>query len=126
MLSGLFIAILMLLGTMAFNVSFAVSGTQSAYLGLYKGIVERNVLVVRDGDRYGEIPYFDLVGLQGDLEIYFHDNLRNCCRSYSFSLTGKERHYAGYIDAVRIDLSVQLTMTWAKDYVAIFTIERNS
>ena len=125
MLSGLLIATLLLLGTMAFNASYAVSGTQSAYLGLYKGIVERNVLVVRDGDYYGKIPYFDLVGLQSDLDIYFHDNLSRCCRSYSFSLTGRERHYAGYIDAVRIELSVRMTLTWEKDYVAIFTIERN-
>ena len=125
MLSGLIVATLALAGTIAFNSAFAFSGVHKAYLGLYKGIVERNVYVVASGDGYADKPYIDLIGLKEDLTDYFRVNLRPYCRHYSFSLTGGEDTLTGRINAVRIDLDTQLTLTWRKQFRAIFTIERN-
>lgn len=125
MLSGLIIATLALFGTIAFNASYAFSGVSSAYLGLYKGIIERNVYVAGEDGNYAPTPYIDLAGLESDLNDYFLANLSPYCRDYSYEVRGRARRFSGYTDAVRINLSVQLTLTWHRDYTAVFAIERN-
>ena len=124
MLSGLILATLALIGTLSFNFTYAISGTQTAYLGLYKGIVEKNVFVVGENDQYAATPYFDIAGLDADLEDYFLLNLRPYCRAYSYEVKGKSRNENGYIDALRITLDVQLTLTYGRQYLAIFVLER--
>ena len=126
MLSGLIVATLGLIGTILFNSAFAFSNVQTAYLGLYKGIVERNVLVTNDQGEYSGTPYFDLNGLREDLGLYFQSDLKPYCRDYDYVVTGASHNEYGYIDAVKIKLDVQITLTWQKDYTAVFAITRRN
>ena len=125
MLSGLLISVILFFSVLFFNAAYAVYGTQSAYLGLYKGIVENNVMVVAEhSDSYAPTPFFDMDGLRRDLDEYFALNLKYCARSYSFEVKGKARRYAGLIDAVRINLDVQMTLTLSQSYTAVFALEK--
>ena len=124
MLSGLIVATLALMGTLAFNFTYACSGARAAYLGLYKGIVEKNVFVVGEGDQYAPRPYFDIPGLRADLNDYFTVNLKPYCRSYEYEVHGRSRQDDDFIDAVRITMNVQLTLTFGEEYAAVFVLDR--
>ena len=77
----------MVLVVLGFHNAYCISGVHSAYLGLYKGIVEEAVIVTDKHGEYFNAPQFYLPYLKDLLTVYYRVNLAPYCREYRFDVT---------------------------------------
>lgn len=121
-------ALTMLLVTVGFSTIHDLNGIQSAYLGLYKGIVEDSVAVLGAEGGYARMPSIYLPKLRGDLKEYFAVNLSPYCREYRFSCVGYQAHYGKeiYIVGVGISFSAKINDLTTVEKRADFHIERSA
>ena len=75
--------VLVLLG---FHNAYCISGVHSAYLGLYKGVVEEAVVVVNDSGQYLGSPQFHIPYLRKLLSDDYAVNLAPYCRNYTYDV----------------------------------------
>ena len=80
----------MVLVVLGFHNSYCISGVHSAYLGLYKGIVEECVIVADADGNYLDAPQFHVPRLRNLLKDYYATNLAPYCRSYTFDITKRD------------------------------------
>ena len=120
--------IALLLTLVGFHRVYCLNGVESAYLGLYKGLLEECVVVAdRNGNYYGA-PYFFLPKLEDRLEQYYRVNLAPYCREYEFVLRSLDPRAGAEGDdfarAVEIVFYVEIDDIIQKTRKAQFFIER--
>ena len=121
-------ALTMLLVTVGFSTIHDLNGIQSAYLGLYKGIVEDSVGVLTAEGDYLRMPSIYLPKLREDLKDYFTVNLSPYCREYRFSCVGFQSRYGKetYTVGVSISFSAKINDLTTVNKRADFHIERSA
>ena len=126
MMLFIYAAFAMVLGASLGASAYASFGTQQAYLGLYKGILERHVVVLDASGSYLAKPYFDLDGLRQSLHVYFLNNLAPYCREYDYAVRVSADYGPEYPTAIEIDLHTSYAHLWNRSYSAYFSIERTN
>lgn len=72
----------LVLVTTSFHYMYCLNGIEEAYLGLYKGVVEKAVVVSSTSGAYLSSPTFHLATLRKVLDEYLLVNLSPYCRSF--------------------------------------------
>lgn len=121
----LFSCVVLCLVTVAWHDAYCLTGIESVYLGLYKGVLEEAVVLAKR--RPGDIkqPTFYLPRLRSVLSVYFNENLTPYCREYTFSARGVTSG-TDYSTQVTITFYARISDVREKTKTAYFRIERSS
>ena len=121
----IYAAFAMVLGVSLGASAYASFGAQQAYLGLYKGIFERHVVVADYDGTYLAKPYFDMEGLRQSLHVYFLNNLSPYCSEYDYALQVTEDYGPDRPTGLKLDLHAKYAHLFEHTYSAYFSIERS-
>ena len=123
-------SIVLVLMVTGFRFVYCVSSVESAYLGLYKGLVERAVVVATQSGIYALKPMIYLPKLRADLQDYFEERLAPYCQEYSFSLSNilpvSAVSLKNYSYGVSISFLAEIDDIHVKQKTAEFYIRRNT
>ena len=119
----------MLLVLIGFNQAYCISGIHSAYLGLYKGIVEESVIVANSGGNLYTSPFIHVERLNALLETYYQVNLSPYCRSYRYTakaFDGTKETSATLTKTVRLTFVATISQAQQISKEAIFSVIRSN
>ena len=87
MVEALFSFLLLAISVHGFLCCHCLLGVNTVYLGLYKGMFEKAVVVASSTGEYEPYPYFDMGELRREVEEYFALNLPKYTTSYGYELS---------------------------------------
>ena len=119
----------MLLVLIGFNQAYCISGIHTAYLGLYKGIVEESVVVANSGGNLYASPFIHIERLNALLETYYQVNLSPYCRSYRYTakaFDGAKETSATLTKTVRLTFVATISQAQHISKEAIFSVIRSN
>lgn len=105
-------AVALCMTIVCFDYAYRLPNIETAYLGLYKGLVEKAVVVVDSHGDYLERPYFHLSLLSKAVDAHLKTNLAQYCPDYRYEVIRHpdDSEYApsGYANIVRIAFECDL------------------
>ena len=105
-------SVAMCMAIVCFDYAYRLPNIETAYLGLYKGLVEKAVVVVDAHGDYLERPYFHLSLLNKAVGEHLRTNLLQYCPEYRYEVVRHpdDNAYApdGYANIVRIAFECDL------------------
>ena len=122
-------AVAMCMCVISFDYAYRLPNIESAYLGLYKGIVEEAVVPISSTGDYLMKPYFYLPKLHSAVGDYLEKNLSQYARyTYRVFRDPQDLTYAptGYANKVRITFTARLNDLRSVEKSAGFAIWRTN
>ena len=118
-------AVAMSMLLVGFEYSYCLPGIENAYLGLYKGIMERCVLLLSPEGYEYSTPRFSLNEVRKELDPYFRVHLKPYCREYSFKVASLEQPTIGDLTmAIKVSFSARINDLSTINKEATFRIWR--
>lgn len=124
MVNILFCGIFLVAALLGFGHTLNFGMSQRAYLGIYRGLIDKSVVVFDDKGTYLTAPFFDIPSLKTDLGNYFKANLNPYCMAYQYEVVPLSA-FEAIPTSIRIDLFIKVSPLFEKDYKAYFALERN-
>ena len=124
MVESLFSFLLLAISVHAFLGCHCLLGVNTVYLGLYKGMFEKAVVVATPTGDYEPYPYFDMGELNEEVGDYFALNLPKYTTSYDYELAALRFAGEGKPTKVRLVLSAWVLSERKIEKTAVFAIER--
>ncbi len=122
-------ALALVLVLTGFNRVYCIHGINQAYVGLYKGVFEEAVVTVNTSGQYLSKPMFYVPKARRLLASYYQTNLSAYCRSYTYTVLGKNQGRIGYLstycDTIVTSFTAKISDVESKTKEAVFTIERS-
>ena len=128
MIETLFSFLLLSMCAASFLSCHAILGVNRAFLGIYKGVVEKSVIVAKSTGDYEAYPYFDLEELKEDVGEYFSLNIPKYA-PYEFEVTPLRFASVSVGQRpikVRITLVTRIMGATPIQKKAVFAIERSN
>ena len=123
-------AVALVVMVVGFNRVYCIHGINQAYLGLYKGLFDKAVVVSSSSGAYMAKPKFYFAKVKSLLEEYYETNLTPYCRSYTYTILGKGAggtytSFIAYADSIHTTFTVKINDMETRTKEAVFSIERS-
>ena len=124
MVEGLFSFLLLAISVHTFLSCHCLLGINTVYLGLYKGMFEKAVIVATEKGEYEAYPYFDMGLMDKEVKTYLAGNLPKYTSSYDYELLALRYAGEGKPTKVRLVLDAWVLGERKVQKKAVFALER--